>query len=136
MAYTTVVAVQAVLADDYNLRTDLQQFIDTADIIIQRAKIAAANRGISLSDQELEMIERWLAAHMYCMSNPQYQSEATGGIAVSYTGQTGLHLESTRYGQMAITLDYSGCLNFISNRYVAKAVHLGGGCHRQPPRCF
>lgn len=125
MAYTNPQAVAGILADDYNLTTDLQQFIDTADIIIQRVKSCAAARRVPLTPIELEMIERWLAAHMYCMSSPQYQSEATGGISVSYTGQTGLHIESTRFGQMAINLDYSGCLNAISSRSFARANWLG-----------
>lgn len=128
MAYTTIPAVKGILADDYNLTTDLQQFIDTADVIIQRVKTCAVQKNITLSVLELEMIERWLACHLYCMSNPQYQSEATGGISVSYTGQTGLHLESTRFGQMAIILDYSGCLNAISQRSFASANWLGTPC--------
>lgn len=126
MAYTTVLAVKGILADDYNLTTDLQQFIDSADIIMARVLACAGAKGITLSSIELEMIERWLSAHFYCASNPQYQSEATGGISVSYTGQTSMHLESTRYGQMAINLDYSGCLNAISSRSVTSAQWLGG----------
>lgn len=125
MSYTTPQAVQALLADDYNLTTDLQQFIDSADVVIQRMITCATNKNVTFSGNELEIIERWLSAHMYCVSNPQYQSEATGGISVSYTGQTTMHFESTRYGQMAINLDFSGCLNAISNRSFAHAYWIG-----------
>jgi hypothetical protein len=60
----------------------------------------------------LTEIERWLTAHMIACT-PAYRTaskERLGDAEVSYTGQWGKMLESTPYGQMVKTLDFTGKL--------------------------
>lgn len=126
MPYTNSGAVQALLGPrDYDGATDLQQYIDSADILIANIPSYAASRGFSVNSSQLEIIERWLAAHMFKMNTPQFQSISTGGVSVQNTGASGLHLTSSRYGQMAMMLDYSGYLSSINNRALATANWLG-----------
>lgn len=66
------------------------------------------------TDTLLELIERWLAAHFFCMLvERRAKSEAVTGVAgvsASYEGLTRLGLEYTPYGQHAKLLDYAGNL--------------------------
>lgn len=65
----------------------------------------------SITDTLLEEIERWLTAHMIASS--LYRSTKTEGVgdaSVSYTGNFGEGLKSTPYGQMVLTLDFTGKL--------------------------
>ena len=130
MPRTSDVAVEGLLrsgADDsdYDGESSLQPFIDTANVIVTRVAACATAKGITLSSAELELIERWLAAHFYKCSDQAFSSESTGGASGSYQGQTGMYLEGTKYGQTAINLDYSGCLLAISKGMRAGASWLG-----------
>ena len=137
MARTTAAAVQAVLAPgkDYDTEDEpsLDPFIDTATAIVDRVEDCAVAKDRTLTDAELELIERWLAAHLYAMSDQTYASKSTAGASASFHGQTGMHLEATKYGQTALTVDYSGCLSAISKRQVARLVWLGKPPSEQLP---
>jgi hypothetical protein len=125
MSRTTTSLVEKVLADNYDGQMDLQQFIDSATVIVDRIVTCASGKGITLTASELELIERWLAAHCYAQVDMLYASKSTAGASASFQGQTGLSLDSTRYGQMAVNLDYSGCLNAIGKRQFVQGYHLG-----------
>jgi len=107
--HTNATAVELLLGDDYDAQRvgGLQPFIDTANAIIDSVEACA---GTTLTESRLELMERWLSAHCYCQSDPTYANESKGGASGAYTGQTGMFLESTRYGQMALSLDSTGCL--------------------------
>ena len=111
---TTKAAVQGVLLQDYSQEHDLQAFIDTAAVIIDRVATCATDRDHTLSAAELEIIERWLAAHFYATSDRPYQNKSTSGASGGFQGQTGMYLEATYYGQTASSLDSSGCLASIA----------------------
>lgn len=133
MSFTNVGAVQALLGADYGPQPDgvtlldLQQFVDSADVIVLRVQACAAKKNLALSTVELEMIERWLACHMYCQVDKALQTKSSGGSSGTFMGQTGMSLDSTRYGQTAVNLDYSGCLSAIGKRQFAFGFHLGRG---------
>jgi hypothetical protein len=124
---TTILLVKGVLGLNYDTinGTDVQPFIDTASAIVDRVSTCAVAKGRALSLNELELIERWLAAHCYAMNDPTYQSKNTEGASATFQGQAGMHLEQTRFGQMAMDLDYSGCLTSISKRQLARGLWLG-----------
>ncbi len=130
MSRTTTILVEALLGNDYDPApevgepTDLQQYIDSAGVIVSRVATCAAAKGMALTTEELELIERWLSAHCYVQMDQTYASHSDGASA-SFHGQTGMHLESSRYGQMAMDIDYSGCLTAISKRQIARAAWLG-----------
>lgn len=58
----------------------------------------------------LELIERYLAAHFYTVSNPLAKSEKAGDVGVTYEGVTEMGFNSSKYGQTAMRLDTKGLL--------------------------
>lgn len=125
---TTQSAVEGILVDHYDGVTSLTPFITAANSITNKV---AANDSASLLDAaDLELIERWLAAHFYAHSDQMPQSKNTGRASASFQGQTGMHLTSTYYGQTAMMLDATGYLTLIQQdalkgKAVASAVWLG-----------
>jgi len=138
MSRTTEAAVRTLLetGNDYDSegRPSLTPFVDTAFNMVDRVSACATAKGITLSSTTLELIERWLAAHLYCMADPARQSESAGGASGQFQGKTGLHLDQTRYGQTAQSIDYSGCLAGLSLR--ARAGGFWGGKRRASARDF
>ena len=132
MARTNSTNVQGVLRlgsqggdyDDAN-SPSLTPFIDTATAIVDRVNTCATDREVTLTTAELELIERWLAAHCYVQTDQSYASKSTAGASASFHGQTGMGLENSKYGQMALSLDPSGCLKAISQSRKVRAVWLG-----------
>jgi hypothetical protein len=110
---------------DYDGTTDLNQFIDTATVIVDRVAACAVRKGKALTSAELELIERWLAAHAYAMIDQPYLQKLTEKSMAKFQGKTGMRLEATKYGQMASDIDYSGCLESISKRQTISIGWLG-----------
>ncbi len=132
MARTTETAVKGVLRlgseggdyDDAN-NPSLTPYIESASLIVTRLATRAADKGVTLSTTEKEMIERWLAAHSYCMSDQTYASRSTSKASASFHGQTGMGLDATKYGQHAKMLDPSGCLTALASGKRAGGFWLG-----------
>ena len=132
MARTTAPDVQGVLGVNYDRRTPLEGFIDTATAVVDHISDRAADKGIDISSTELELIERWLAAHYYAVTDPPFQKTNItgpgGGAGGEVMGETGFYFEITYYGQVAMMLDRSGYLSAIGSkegRKIATAVWLG-----------
>jgi hypothetical protein len=99
--------------------SEVKQIMDgctTADAVIT-IMIGAATELIDevfLNDTDvsttlLKEIERWLTAHMIASTVYRTTSdEKIGDAQVKYTGKWGSKLESTPYGQMVLTLDFTG----------------------------
>lgn len=130
MARTTSDAVEALLLQQYDSVNSpvLTGFIETANVVVSRVDTCATSKGYTLSVTELELIERWLAAHYYAIGDPTYQSKRTGKASGTFRGNTDMGLDSTLFGQQAKTLDPSGCLN-----KVGKTVAVGGYWLGKPP---
>lgn len=120
---TNATDVKAILGHNYDsLRApSLEPFMDSATVIVDRLDTAAASKDVTLTDDELELIERWLSAYFYCKRDPTYASKSTQGASGSYVTSQSLDGEGDRYKRAAMELDYSGCLNAILNRKVARA---------------
>jgi len=127
MARTSAASVRAVLLRDYDTENSpsLDPFIDWASAAVDRVSACAARKGVALSASELELLERWLAAHAYAMSDQPFSQKRTGDSSGVYQGQTGMSLDATKYGQQALVLDASGCLAAMSKRQRAGAAWLG-----------
>lgn len=125
MARTTSAAVIELLGDDYNGTTVLTGFISTANVLVTRVAACAAAKGITLTAEELELMERWLSAHFYQQSDKGYSQRATLGASGTFGGKTDMGLNSTMYGQSAMTMDPSGCLAAITMRKTAGLLWLG-----------
>lgn len=127
MARTTPGQVQALLIDNYDVDNlpSLVPFIETATVRVDRVATMATSRGCTLTAAELELIERWLAAHFYACADRTYSSNSTLDSSASYDGQTGKALESTMYGQTALGLDPSGALAALNSRNTAGGFWMG-----------
>lgn len=138
MARTTAAAVRTLLTtgNDYDTeRTpSLTPFVDAAYSITNRVSACATTKGLTIDSTDLELIERWVAAHLYCMADPIYQSKSHGGASGQFQGQSGLYLDQTRYGQTALTLDWTGCLAAVSTK--ARAYAFWGGKTRANAQTF
>lgn len=127
MARTTPDLVKGILLKDYNTRTnpDLTPFIDTAHAITNRLAFATTDKGLILTTTELELIERWISAHCYCLSDKPYESNKTLDAEAKYQGKTKTGLDATLYGQMALDLDWTNSLANLSQRKRVRAFWLG-----------
>lgn len=133
-ARTNAILVQAILQDNYKAGVDLTPFITAATTIVDRVATGAAAKCLPLTTSELELIERWLAAHFYCVNDPLYMSKSTGGASGNFQrGAPTEGFQTTDYGRQAVALDYSGVLNAIGKRSFASAVWLGKPPSEQIP---
>lgn len=127
MARTTSSAVQAVLIGQYDSveNYDLTPFIEVASAVVDDVYECAFDKGVTLSATRLELIERWLAAHFYKLSDKGFASSSQQGASASYDGQTGMGFDATLYGQTASRLDSSGCLENLDKTQEASLDWLG-----------
>lgn len=127
MPRTNAGAVQDVLGKDYDSVTELslQGYVETASALVDDVVTCAALKSITHSAAKLELIERWLAAHLYAVSDKPYASTSKLGRSALFQGQTGMYLEFTGYGQHALMLDTSGCLAAIGKNQRATFAWLG-----------
>lgn len=127
MARTTANAVKGVLISDYGEDKDgnlpsLDPFIRSANVLVNRVATCATSRGHALTSEELELIERWLAAFFYTRSDPIYASKNTEGGGASFVSDP---VDPERYRAAAVALDSSGCLAAILKGNRAGAAWLG-----------
>lgn len=110
MARTTAQQVDHLLAGEYDQKTKLSPYIETASVIVNwLATQDLAAEGL-LNAGQLELIERWLAAHYYQMSDPGYTTRSTAGASGGFQGQFTTGFKMTRFGQTAMVLDVTGLL--------------------------
>jgi hypothetical protein len=112
MARTTPDAVRGVLLRDYDDRAlpDLTPFIAVAGVLTDRVRASAFRQGLTVTDAELEVVERLLAAHFYAVSDRPYASRGTQGATGTFDGKTGMALDASLYGQQAKVIDPTGFL--------------------------
>jgi hypothetical protein len=136
MARTNDAAVKALLLPGRDYDTEqapsLTPFIDTASAMVDDvADCITAKGGTAHSVSRLELIERWLSAHYFKVSDKGYSSRSTEGASGAFDGQTAMYLESTLYGQTALRLDSSGCLEAAGGAGGIKTA--GAGWMGRPP---
>jgi len=105
---TTEQAVKAILLGHYDSVSDIQPFIDTATILVDR--IQAADIKGQMTDNALEKVEAYLAAHFYAHADQITTSKSTGSASGQFQGRTDLGFDATLYGQTAKRLDSTGIL--------------------------
>jgi len=126
---TNANAVKALLLPgrDYDSEQapSLNPFIETASAMVDDVVSCMAAKGATAYPaKRLELIERWLAAHYFKVSDKGYSSRSTEGASGNFDGQTAMYLESSLYGQTALRLDPSGCLDAAGGKELKIA---GGG---------
>ncbi len=121
MARTTTAAVKDILLKDYDTFNEpsLAGFIESASAVVTRVAECATRKGITLSSEELELIERWLTAHFYVQSDATYSSRSTLRASGSFLAS------QDKYLQVAYTIDNSGCLQNIIENKSPRMIWLG-----------
>jgi hypothetical protein len=108
------------LMDDYDGKAKLTRFMRQAHAITNRVEYCArVIKNKPLTADELLEIETLAAAHYYVMSDQTLAQKSTEGASGSFHGQTGMYMEASKYGQSALRLDWSGCLEAIDKRKFA-----------------
>lgn len=110
---------------DVDAAPDINPYIETASAIVDMVVECAARKMRTVTSTQLELMERWLAAWAYACSDKPYTQKMTLRSSGVMSGQTGMHLEANLYGQTALMLDSTGCLNNINNQ--SRAYAFWGG---------
>ena len=102
--------VLAIMPDDTDDSVDISAFITPATLLVDRVAAAANadDSGVTMSDDELKEVERWLAAHFYAIREMLPSERKLGDAAEKFQGKTNMHLDATIYGQQAKALDATG----------------------------
>ena len=129
MARTTQLLVGEILGNptdnprlqpNWDGTTSLTPYIDKAYLMVTRVITCAAAKNITISTDEAEMIERWLAAYYYTVLDPLYKSRTTAGRSGTF-----VRSDNNDYKQAAIESDPSGCLNAMLKMQRAQGAWLG-----------
>jgi len=103
-ALTTISAVQKIIDYNQTLIPDLTPFIDGASTLANNVI------GDALDATTMELVERYLAAHLVGITDPRLQSEQVKSIQASYQNKLSDGLGITHWGSMAMLFDTSGKL--------------------------
>lgn len=128
MARTTSSNVEGIIEVDVTISLD--PFILVANELVTEVCSDAG-----YTEERLELIERWLAAHFYCTRDPRASREQAGPVAQSLQSVIDLGLNNSHYGQTALLLDTAGGLAALNKaaqkgKLTASVTWLGNEDHR------
>jgi hypothetical protein len=124
---TTLTAVTDILGNLYvsGASPSVQPFINTATLLVDRVVACALTKGVTITTEEAEQIEAYLAAHFFGHAQQFFTSKSTVSASGSFQGQFAMSLDASQYGQTAKMLDPSGCLAALSKGARAGMTWLG-----------
>lgn len=99
------------------IETDLEgdavlPFIEVASVLVDEHLNAESP---PITPTLLSKIETYLSAHFLTLWDPRSQKEEAGDTKFTYEGKTAMGLDSSKYGQMAQTLDPTGKLSQLDS---------------------
>lgn len=97
----------------------LQPFLETANPIVDY--IDSQDTANILAVGVLKQMEIYLAAHFYHHRDQPLQTKSTGAASGTFQGQFGMGFDSTRWGQTAKRLDFTGTLAALDEPKARKA---------------
>lgn len=109
MARTDATLIGEVITVNPNI--SLTGPIRAANVLVNNVVTCAAENDTTLTDETLQELETFVAAHIYSFRDPQYVEKQTEKASAKFQVRVGLRLDSTQWGQMALALDPSGCLS-------------------------
>ena len=112
MARTTDDRVALLIQYDRTFITDLQPFIDDASLIIDNVVAIAPVP----EDALLELVERYLAAHLVMITSGQVTMEKVRSLQVQYGTLLDKGFGITHWGTTAMMLDTTGRLAAFNTR--------------------
>jgi hypothetical protein len=110
MARTTATAVEGILEESPSLT--LTPFITTANRMVTKHCSEVSD----YTSDDLEEIERYLAAHLYHVAATRADSEKAGTVGETKRSKVDMGLNLTHYGQHAMLLDWNGGLAALNAR--------------------
>lgn len=123
---TTADKVAAILGGDWDGNRPLVPFIDSVNGLVSKAVTLSATQPFGpIGTETAEILERWLAAWAYAMSDRPLDQKSTGRASGSFSGKTAMHLDANTYGQTAMVLDVTGTLRALNEGRVASVAWLG-----------
>lgn len=127
MARTTLAQVATIIELDAGIIPDeasLEPYIAVANELVTEACVTNGPT-TPYSDVRLELIERWLTAHMYTVRDPRVTNERAGAVGVTYQSYVGLGFDTSHYGQTAMRLDTNGGLTDINSEAKTRKPRIG-----------
>jgi hypothetical protein len=115
MARTTSANVESIIEVDASI--SLLPFISVANELVTEMCLDSG-----YSDERLELIERWLAAHFYCTRDPRPTRQQAGPVAENLQSIVDLGLNNSHYGQAAMVFDTAGNLKRLNKGKKAASV--------------
>lgn len=126
MPRTTADLVQKIIQLDV-ATDDLDHFIAPANSLVTEVCGEAG-----YDDTRLELIERWLTAHLYTIMRNRRASETVGSVSEWFQYKLGLGLNTSMYGAQVMLLDTKGGFARLSKQIedgrgpvTATITHLG-----------
>jgi len=112
MARTTSAAVSLIIETDVTI--SLTSFIEAANALVTQCCASSD----TYTAANLELIERWLSAHIYTNRDPRAFEESVGRGAASQKTQSRVDLgfDTSHYGQTAMRLDWEGGLSALNEQ--------------------
>lgn len=93
---------------DFNRNPNLEGFISDANDIVNEIVAADVHGKISVS--RAMTLEKYISAHLYCLSDPTFKQRATEGASGTMLGSGGQGYEASFFGQHAKRIDPTGYL--------------------------
>jgi hypothetical protein len=103
---TTEDAVKLIIEYDTNLIPDLTPFIASASLLVDT--VVAIDP--APSDAILEVVERYLTAHLIGITDPRIQAEQVKSLQATYAVRLSDGLGITHFGTLAMLFDTTGRL--------------------------
>ena len=108
MPRTTAELVAGII--EVQVTIPLEPFILPANELVTEICVPAG-----YTDERLELIERYLSAHIYTLRDPRPVSQTAGPVSETYQSRVDLYLCTSHYGQMAMMLDTAGGLRDLNS---------------------
>lgn len=116
---TTVAAVGLIIEVDATI--SLTPFIETANALVTECCSAD-----NYDSTRLELIERWLSAHLYTIRDMRAESEKAGSVSEKKQSKVDLGFDTSHYGQTAMRLDTEGGLAALNTRSKKRSSQVVG----------
>lgn len=105
MARVTAAEVLEIIDVDESI-SNINPFVLSGNLLVTNT----LGGSTQLDEATLKEIERNVVAHLITSADPRAAQEKTEDISVKYEGNFGKYFESSRYGQVALMLDFTGAL--------------------------
>lgn len=126
---TTREEVEGIIEVDAGIVPDdaaMVPFILVANELVTECCTGDNGPATAYTDERLELIERWLAAHLYTNRDPRVASEAAGSVSASYQSAVAIGFDTSHYGQTAMRLDTNGGLAQLNESTKKGRMRVGG----------